>query len=84
MRIDALVLEKAVKDGLDRIGKPDSPTGVHTEVRMNLGAFDNKWAVFDNAQKQKLIPLIVGAVTLNETLDDLNVTLRADALDYFD
>jgi hypothetical protein len=69
---------------LDGIGRSAKPSGVYTEVRINLQAFADKWAALNDGQKQKHIPHIVRAITLNETFDDLKVTLRADALDYFE
>lgn len=84
MRVVAWALETAVKDALDGIGKSDKLSGGHTEVRMNLQAFAGKWAALNDGQKQILIPHIVRAITLNETFDDLKVTLRADALEYFE
>lgn len=84
IRIDAWALETAVENALDGLGRSDKPSSVRTEGQINLRAFADKWAVLNDAKKRKLIPLIVRAVTLNETLDDLTVTLRADALDYFE
>lgn len=84
MRIDAWALETAVENALDGLGRSDKPSSVRTDGQIDLRAFADKWAALNDAQKRKLIPLIVRAVTLNETLDDLTVKLRADALDYFE